>query len=154
MPFPKGAEPGVVDGGARVSWGKGAPVYDIDVTAGYGELSRAFTDDRIIGTLDLPQLDPTTPVVRVSGESMLPRICNGAYVSVRPISLDSPIFWGSIYVVILDDYRMCKVLKRHSDPDKVILHSFNPEFDDMEVKRSAIRQLFAVDLIINYEILG
>ncbi|MCM1317354.1 MAG: XRE family transcriptional regulator [Bacteroides sp.] len=154
VPFPKGAEPGVVDGGARVSWGKGAPVYDIDVTAGYGELSRAFTDDRIIGTLDLPQLDPTTPVVRVSGESMLPRICNGAYVSVRPISLDSPIFWGSIYVVILDDYRMCKVLKRHSDPDKVILHSFNPEFDDMEVKRSAIRQLFAVDLIINYEILG
>ncbi len=154
IPFPRGTEPGVVENGSRMSWGKGAPVYDIDVTAGFGELSRDFTDDRIIGTLDLPQLNASNPVVRVAGESMLPRIPNGAYVAIRPISPDSPIFWGGIYLVVLEDYRMVKVLKKHSDPDKVILHSFNPEFDDMELNRSAIRQLYVIDSIINYEILG
>ena len=39
----------------------GAPVYDIDATAGCVPLSRMFTNEHIIGRLDLPGLDRTQP---------------------------------------------------------------------------------------------
>lgn len=132
----------------------GAPVYDIDVTAGYSELSSMFTSDRIIGYLQLPQVNPANAVVRVSGESMVPQIPDGAFIAIRPISSDAPIFWGQTYLVILDDYRMVKVLRRHQDPSKVILHSINPDYDDMEVNRSAIKGIYVVDAVINYRLLA
>ena len=154
VPFPKGTDPESVASGALVGFGKGAPVYDVDVTAGFGELSRMFTQDRIIGTLDLPAINPSYPVVRVSGDSMSPKIGNGSFVSIRPVSLDSPIFWGQPYVVVLDDYRVVKVIKKHDDPTKIVLHSYNPEFDDMEIKLESVRQLFMIDTVLNYDILG
>lgn len=128
----------------------GVPVYDIDVSAGYEELSRMFTDDRVIGFVQLPQVSPTNILVRVSGESMLPQITDGAYLSIRPINNDAPIFWGQTYLVVLDDYRMVKVLRKHQDPKKVILHSNNPNFDDVEIKKSDIRKLYVVDSVINW----
>lgn len=132
---------------------QGAPVYDIDATAGFGELSRDFTDDRIIGRLNLPQINPDNVVVRVSGDSMKPSIPNGSLISIRPIQPDSPIFWGQTYLVVLEDYRMVKILRRvHHDPDSVILHSTNPDYDDMEIKRRAIKNLFVVDAVITCEV--
>lgn len=131
----------------------GAPVYDIDATAGAVELSRMFTNENIIGYLNLPEVNPRNAIIRVSGESMIPQIANGAYVSVRPIGADSPIFWGQTYLVVLDDYRMVKVIRRHTDPGKVILHSNNPAYDDMEVGRDQIKGLFLVEAVLNYDIL-
>ena len=137
---------------ARV--GEGAPVYDIDVTAGYSELSSMFTQDRIVGYLQLPQVNPKNVVVHVSGESMTPQIPNGSLISIRPLSVEAPIFWGQTYLVILEDYRMVKVLRRHKDPDMVILHSNNPAFDDMEIKRKDIKGLYIVDAVINCNLLS
>lgn len=134
--------------------GEGAPVYDIDVTAGYSELSGMFTQDRIVGYLQLPQVNPKNVIVHVSGESMTPQIPNGSLISIRPLSKDAPIFWGQTYLVILEDYRMVKVLRRHPDPDKIILHSNNPAFDDMEINRSDIKSLYVVDAVINCNMLA
>lgn len=133
---------------------EGAPVYDIDVTAGYSELSGLFTQDRVIGYMQLPQVNPKNVIVHVSGESMTPQIPNGSLISIRPLSNEAPIFWGQTYLVILDDYRMVKVLRRHPDPNKVILHSNNPDFDDMEIMRSDIKGLYVVDAVINCNMLA
>lgn len=130
----------------------GAPVYDIDVTAGCVPLSMMFADEHIVGRLALPGIDYSQPIVRVSGNSMEPRICDGGYISVRRLSPDALIYWGSIYLVVTEDYRMVKVIRRHPDADKVILHSINPEYDDMEIERSQIRALFHVSAILNYEV--
>lgn len=132
----------------------GAPVYDIDVTAGCRELSRMFTADRIIGRLTLPGIDPDWAIVSVSGDSMMPKINNGGYLAIRPIRLNSPISWGQIYVVVLDDYRLVKYVRRHEDKNMVVLHSANPEYDDMEIARSDIRGLYLVEVIMNYEIIA
>lgn len=161
VPFPRETQAGVGpmtvynDNGERVEVSvQGAPVYDIDVTAGSQELSRMFTTDRIVGRLALPTIDPQHPIVRVSGDSMTPRIANNSFVQIRPISDLSPIFWGSIYVVILDDYRMVKQLRRHPDRNKVILHSFNDEYDDMEIDRLDIKKLYLVEAVFNYDIIA
>ncbi|MDE5657108.1 MAG: hypothetical protein K2I19_08585 [Muribaculaceae bacterium] len=159
VPFPKGMHAAEVsDSGTRMlqctPQRSGAPVYDIDVTAGCAELSRMFTDERIIGYLDMPGVSHDYPICRVSGDSMSPKIVNGGYVSIRPLSDTSIIFWGQIYVVIMDDFRMVKYVRRHNDPAMVILHSDNPAYDDMEVPRSAIRKLYMVETILNFEIVG
>lgn len=129
--------------------GNATPVYDIDVTAGCYELSRMFTADRIIGYVDIPDMRPGSSIVRVSGDSMEPEISDGAYVAIRPISDMSCIFWGQIYVIVMDDYRMVKHVQRHPDPSKIILRSSNPQYDDMEVSRDKIRRMFVVETILN-----
>lgn len=155
VPFANGLEPDVITAPDAVALGrKGAPVYNIDVTAGYGAIDHSFENERIIGRLDLPSLNPNYPVVPVSGESMLPRVANHSYISIRPIDPGSPIFWGQMYLVVMNDYRMLKVLRRHPDPTKVILHSYNPEYDDMEIDKSDICQLFFVDAVLNIDILA
>jgi phage repressor protein C with HTH and peptisase S24 domain len=133
---------------------KGAPIYDIDVTAGHMELSRMFTEEHIIGYFDLPQVNAANPIIHVTGDSMVPKISNGAFLSIRPVQIDSPILWGQIYVVLLEDYRMVKYVRRHPNPDMVILHSANPDYDDIEVRRSDILALYLVEVIFNYDIIA
>ncbi|MBD5346626.1 MAG: LexA family transcriptional regulator [Bacteroides sp.] len=139
----------LTDTGSR----NGIPVYDIDVMAGTGELSLLFTDDRIIGHVDLPNLRDDTAIVRVNGDSMTPVIKDGGFVAIRPIYEIRYIFWGQIYVIVMDDYRLVKFLRRHpTDPGMVVLHSANPDYDDMEVDRADLRRLFIVEAILNYDI--
>ena len=133
---------------------KGAPIYDIDVTAGSRELSRMFTVDNIIGYLDLPGVNPDCAILRVSGDSMVPRLRDGSYIAIRPVSDRSPIAWGQIYVVVVEDYRFVKFVRRHPDPTMVILHSANPDYDDIELPRRDILSLYLVESILNYDVIA
>lgn len=130
---------------------QGAPVYDIDVTAGATPLSRMFTDERIMGRIYLPGIDPALPIVRVSGDSMTPKLRPGCYLSIRPIGLDAPISWGRIYVVVLADYRLVKYVRPNADPAMVTLVSVNPDYDDIIVPRADIEGLYLVENVINYD---
>jgi|GEM_PF-51679 Predicted transcriptional regulator len=132
----------------------GTPVYDIDVAAGTAELPSLFTRDRIVGMVNLPSVNAGNAIVRVSGDSMTPVIRDGSYVSIRQVNDPSTIFWGGIYVIVMDDYRLVKFVRRHDDESKVILHSANPCYDDMEVNRGDIRSLFYVDVILNVDVRG
>lgn len=149
VPFPKNAHAAVSDGARQ-----GAPVYDIDVAAGNTPLSRMFTEERIVGFMKLPGLNPELPIVRVSGNSMQPRLNPGCYISIRPVPLDAPISWGSIYVVVLSDFRLVKYVRRNANPEFVTLHSENPDFDDIEVQRSKIEALYLVENVINHDFLS
>lgn len=143
---PYAAEPGVTSAAAPV----GVPVYDIDVCAGCTELSMMFTDDRVIGRVQLPRLSGDSAIVRVSGDSMEPVIMNGGYVAIRPVTDTRNIFWGQIYVVVMDDYRLVKFVRRSAgDADRVILHSANADYDDMDVAKEDIRRLFLVEAVLN-----
>ena len=131
---------------------EGTPVYDLDVTAGCRSLESLFGENLPVGSINIPGVARDANIVKVSGDSMSPRINNGGYIAIRRVSASRNIFWGQIYVVELDDYRMVKYLRRHPDPDMVILHSDNPQYDDMDVARSDIRSLYIVEAILNYEI--
>lgn len=157
LPFAKNDDVPTIDSDEMVVVGdhrngSATPVYDIDVTAGCLELSREFTNDRIIGYVDLPEVRPGAMLVRVYGDSMMPTIHDGAFIAIRRITDPSCIFWGQIYVVVLDDFRVVKHVRRHADPSMVILRSDNPLYDDMEVSRSKIRGLYLVETILNFKI--
>ncbi len=148
VPFPRTAD-------ARENAPReGAPVYNIDVTAGATPLSRMFTEEHVIGRICLPGINPELPIVRVSGNSMQPMLAPGSYISIRPVSLDAPISWGRIYVVVLADYRLVKYVRRNLDPALVTLHSANPDYDDIEIPRSQIEGLYLVENVLNYDLLA
>ena len=130
---------------------EGAKIYDIDVTAGNIARERLFADEQIIGSINIPTVHPDCCIVRVSGDSMTPVIGNGDLIAIREIRNKNLIFWGHIYVVLLDDYRMVKYIRRHSDPSQVILRSENQQYDDIEVAKSDIRDLFLVENIIRID---
>ena len=131
---------------------QGTPVYDIDVTAGGMPRARMFADDQIVGWVNLPDVaNNGCRIVRVSGDSMSPVIQNGDYIAVRELSNMQDIFWGQIYVVILDDYRMLKYVRRHDNPALVTLRSANPAYDDIEVARADIRDLMLVQSVIHID---
>lgn len=131
------------------------PVYDIDVTAGSENLDAMFTVDRISGYVALPRISNNSIIVHVSGDSMQPEIINGGMIAIRPVDNLSTILWGQIYVVVTEDFRRVKYLRRDpSNPDNVILHSANPNYDDVVIPRSDIRSLFRVEAVLNYKVLG
>ena len=134
---------------------KGAPVYEIDVTAGPTPLDTMFTEDNISGYVSLPGLNTANPIVHVKGDSMAPRIPHDSYISISPVADPTLIVWGAPYVVQLESYRLLKVLKPcPGRPDAVLLHSYNPDYDDIEVERSAILKLFRVENVITWKSLG
>lgn len=145
VPFPRRGKAATNDG---------APVYNIDVTAGTTPLSREFTDEHIVGFVKLPGINPELPIVRVSGNSMQPKINPGSYISIRSMPLDAPISWGRIYVVVLPDFRLVKYVRRNENPEFVTLHSANPEFDDIDIRRSDIEALYLVENVINHDFLS
>lgn len=151
VPFPRVKAPSAVTVRSLPEGSAGTPVYDVDVTAGAMSREMMFANDRIVGYVDIPGINENCKIVKVSGDSMMPVINNGDYVAVREICDLSVIYWGQIYVVLLEDYRMVKYLRRHADDSKVILRSENPKYDDMELPRSAIRGLFFVNNIIHVD---
>ncbi len=129
----------------------GTPVYDIDVTAGALPRARMFASENIVGYVNLPSIPPGCRIVGVSGDSMQPVIRSGDLLAVRELTNIQQIFWGQIYVVVLDDYCMVKYVRRHENPEMVILRSENPNYDDMEIHRSEIRDLMFVQHIVHVD---
>lgn len=151
LPFAKETLPPELHAHAGVPK-QGTPVYDIDVTAGTMPRAQMFAADQIVGWVNLPDVSQSgCRIVKVSGDSMSPVIQNGDYIAIRELTNTQCIFWGQIYVVILDDYRMLKYVRRHDNPSMVTLRSANPNYDDMEISRADIRELMLVQQILHLD---
>ncbi len=137
--------------GAITEARNGAKVYGLDVTAGNLSRDRMFTEDLVIGTIDVPFINPDCSIVKVSGDSMKPVINNGDMIAIREIKNPNLIFWGQIYVILLEDYRMVKYIRKHENPARVILRSENDEYDDIEIEKRDICDLFIVENIIHID---
>ena len=148
--LPFGKTPARTDTAAAVSGSTGTPVYDVDATAGVASgRNELFSNENIVGWVNLPNMSPHCRIVRVSGDSMAPVIMDGDFVAVRELSNINQIYWGQIYVVQLDDFRLVKYLRRHTDPNMVVLRSENPNYDDMDVRRSDIHELLLVQHVLH-----
>ena len=96
----------------------------MDATAGSSSgRNELFSSENIVGWVNLPNMSPHCRIVRVSGDSMAPVIQDGDFVAVRELSNPGQIYWGQIYVVQLDDFRLVKYVRRHTDPNMVVLRS-------------------------------
>ena len=54
-------------------------------------------------------------------------------------------------MLLLDDYRLVKYVRKHENPEMVTLRSANPNYDDMEVMRRDIREMMFVHNILHID---
>ena len=131
----------------------GTPVYDIDATC--GDLSRpiVFTDEHIIGHVNLPNVSPSSIIIRANGDSMEPHIHDGDWIAVREVVNLNVLYYGQVYLVITNEYRLLKYLRRDEDEKNyVILRSDNKDYDDIRLPKADIKHLFIVENILSLHI--
>lgn len=129
----------------------GTLVYDIDATCGVESRDIYFAEDNVIGSIDLPEISKSSRIIRANGDSMEPRICDGNRVVIREIMSWSDIFYGQIYLIIMEEYRMIKYIRRYEADEEnyIILRSENPKYDDIKLHKSKILKLFIVENILS-----
>lgn len=125
------------------------PFYEVDVTA--GNVNRIFDGTEIPrDSLLVPGFADCDFAVPVSGHSMYPKISNGDIIICKQINDFDVVEFGQIYLIVTDERRMVKYLRKAAKPDKVLLVSENHErFDDFEIARSKIRRLYLVKGWVN-----
>lgn len=129
---------------------EGTKIYDIDVTAGPAGRTLNFSSEYIVGSINHPSINRNSYIVKVSGDSMTPIINNDDMLVIREVK-NKLIFWGQIYVVLLEDYRMVKYIRKHINPEMVILRSANPNYDDIEIPKTEIKSLFLVEKVLRID---
>lgn len=131
----------------------GTPVYDLDATCGDRSRPIVFTDEQIIGHVNLPNVSPTAVIIRANGDSMEPHIHDGDWIAVREVANLNVIYYGQVYLVITNEYRLLKYLRRDEDEQHyVILRSDNKNYDDIRLPKNEIRHLFIVENILSLHI--
>ena len=129
----------------------GALVYDIDGTCGFMSRDLCFAEDNVIGSVDLPEINKSSKIIRASGDSMEPKIHDGDFIVIREIMSWCDIFYGQIYLILTEEYRMIKYIRKFENNEEnfIILRSSNKNYDDIKLHKSKIRKLFIVENILS-----
>ena len=131
----------------------GTPVYDLDVTCGGRSRPIVFADEHIIGHVNLPNVSSNAVIIRANGDSMEPHINDGDWIAVREVFNFNELYYGQVYLVITDELRLLKYLRKDKDEQNyVILRSENDRYDDIRLAKSSIRSLFIVENVLSLKI--
>nr|DAL25414.1 MAG TPA_asm: putative transcriptional regulator [Caudoviricetes sp.] len=130
---------------------KGTLIYDIDATCGLSGRDIEFTDEKVIGSIDAPEINPDSKIIFATGDSMLPLIASGDRIVIRKIESWDYFNYGQVYLIITNEYRLIKRVRRHpKDSDNLILlRSENPDYDDIDLPKQEIIHLFIVENILS-----
>ena len=130
---------------------KGALIYDIDATCGLSGRDIEFTDEKVIGSIDAPEINSDSKIIFATGDSMLPLIASGDRVVIRKIESWDYFNYGQVYLIITNEYRLIKRVRRHpKDADNLLLlRSENPDYDDIDLPKREIIHLFIVENILS-----
>jgi transcriptional regulator with XRE-family HTH domain len=131
----------------------GTKVYDIDATCGDRSRPIVFADEHVIGHVQLPNVARDAMIIRANGDSMEPHIHDGDWIAVREVANLNVLYYGQVYLVITNEYRLLKYLRRDEDEQHyVILRSDNKNYDDIRLPKADIRHLFIVENILSLHI--
>lgn len=131
----------------------GTKVYDIDATCGDRSRPIVFTDEHVIGHVQLPNVARDAMIIRANGDSMEPHIHDGDWIAVREVANLNVLYYGQVYLVITNEYRLLKYLRRDEDEQHyVLLRSDNKNYDDIRLPKADIRHLFIVENILSLHI--
>ena len=86
-----------------------------------------------------------THLMRIAGNSMYPKYCNGDVVAVQLINNHNYVHLGSAHIIVLDEQVFIKFLRKGNTQEEWMLFPLNTEqFDPFPVKKSDVLKLFIV----------
>jgi len=131
------------------------PYYDLDVTAGNVQLFQN-NDQMVADYYTVPkEIQDVDFCFKVRGDSMYDKILPGAIVFVKQIVDISVIEFGQVFIVITEEQRMVKYVRRHPTrpDDMVLLRSHNNHYDDIDLLKEKIINLLLVKGYLNNYVL-
>lgn len=117
---------------------------DLDIFAGAQDISNADLSEYITEYISIPGFKEAKYYVNVRGNSMYSKYAAGDIIAIKDAPNMNEIQFGQVYVVITNDNRVLKYVRKGKDDKYLKLVSENPKFDDMEVERKNIRAMFLV----------
>ena len=128
---------------------KSIPFYDINVSAG----NIIFLDDGLLKDkepddwFDIPKSVDADVAFPTYGHSMSPVITNGDRVAYKFITDWSFFNYGMKYMIVTDEQRMVKYLRKHDKEGYILLESENSEYDPIDMPISSVRNILQVRYI-------
>lgn len=121
------------------------PYYDIDFTCSVKEVYNDESETPT-GFVSIPGSLSADFCCRTSGDSMAPLIMRGDIVAMRKVeNWDMFIPYNEVYgIVTTNGLRTIKVIRKGSSDGKIILHSYNSEYEDQEIDAYTIVYLYKV----------
>lgn len=128
---------------------KPVPFYNLNVSAGDvtfldGGLIKGQNPDDFMYIPIQVDADIAFPTF---GHSMYPEISNGDRVAYKFIKDWSFFNYGMKYLIITDEQRMVKYLKKHPKEGYVLLESRNEDYEPIDMPVSSIRSILQVRYI-------
>lgn len=121
----------------------GTPYYDVDFLGGFSEI---FNNQTLIPACNVivPGFEKASLWCNVTGHSMEPKINHGDIIALHECTIND-IQYGEIYAVVLDTIRTIKILRKGSQPDKLLYVPINkPDYEEQEFDISRIIKVFEV----------
>ena len=121
----------------------GTPYYDVDFLGGFSEI---FNNQTVIPACNVivPGFEKASLWCNVTGHSMEPKINHGDIIALHECTIND-IQYGEIYAVVLDTIRTIKILRKGSQPDKLLYVPINkPDYEEQEFDISRIIKVFEV----------
>lgn len=120
---------------------KPIPLVNAEAVAGFGAESFTIEEQDVEDYYVIPEFRNTLIdfMIRVRGDSMMPRYCNGDIVACAIIRESKFLQWNAIHIIGTKEQGiLMKRIKRGQDLKQLRLVSENPDFDAFEVQKSEI----------------
>jgi phage repressor protein C with HTH and peptisase S24 domain len=124
---------------------KGIPLIPIDALAGLGNGDGLTVHDfEVEEWYNVPDLKKADFMIRVKGDSMTPRYKAGDIVGCLRQNKGGFIQWNEIYVLDTTQGVLLKRIRKGRSISTWILHSENPDYDDIEIDSDEVRHFSLV----------
>lgn len=133
---------GIADGAAAYN---PLPVYDLDLKP-IKQLDFFNHNELICYYMDTPLYNDCFAFVKISGSDMTPDFNPSDVIAIKKITDFDNIPFGACYLIITEEQRLLRYIRlsQSNSKDNFLLRSNNPNFDDILMKKSAIKFLFQV----------
>ncbi|MBL4560337.1 MAG: hypothetical protein COC06_10360 [Bacteroidales bacterium] len=124
------------------------PLYNSEASAGIGELQ--LSNEHIIDKLQVPFARKDDIALTIVGDSMTPAMQSGDIAVVRNMpNWRDYLDFGNIFIVVTESEVYCKIVSKSSEQDIFKLKSYNSKYDEFEIPKKFISQIYKVIGIIS-----
>lgn len=124
----------------------GIPLIPFDALAGFGEGSMEVmnyeTERYIVPEFDQLHVDF---MIKVKGDSMVPKYNSGDLVACKKIALDTFFQWNKVYVLDTDQGPLIKRIHKSEFEGSILLVSDNKEYEPFDL---SLKDVFSLAIVV------
>lgn len=125
----------------------GLPVFDIYGRAGKSSLVNTMENSETTAYVSVPGYEDCLGWVRVKGDSMSPYLNSGDFIALKKVNLDMVLYGHVYFIEFSGDFApepVVKYIRKGSTPDYITLRSHNEKYEDTEIPKKSIKDIYAV----------